>query len=64
MLVDSENKTSFISIIAFFSYAALKIIPILNRLTVNFQSLKFGKIYIQKVFNNLKDENFNQENTK
>ena len=62
MLVDSENKTSFISIIAFFSYAALKIIPILNRLTVNFQSLKFGKIYIQKVFNNLKDENFNQEN--
>lgn len=48
-----DDKIVFLSLAGFFSYAALKILPIANRLFTNFQYLKYGLVYSKKVEQNL-----------
>lgn len=50
---DLNDKTMFLSLAGFFSYAALKILPIANRIFINFQLLNYGMVYTQKVNQNL-----------
>lgn len=50
---DISDKTIFLSLAGFFSYAALKILPIANSLFINFQYLNYGIVYSEKINENL-----------